>query len=134
MRTALAALALVVLALPARADGCSDQVVAMRAANAKYRTAAGDLAAMQRDLGPVGRRSEEQVLRSVRRYGLAIRDLREQRARIASLYHDLVEAACEPFDQQGLEQTVRDFQSYNAQEERIYDEARRLAGVALVTN
>jgi hypothetical protein len=134
MRAALPVLLLALLTLPAHADDCSDQVASMRAANARYRTLVSDLAVMQRDLGPVGHRSEEQVLRSVRRYGIAIRDLREQRQRIVGLYHDLVVAGCEPFDRQGLQQTITDFQTYNALEERVYDEARRLAGVALVTN
>jgi hypothetical protein len=134
MRAALAALLMLMPALPARADGCSEQVAAMRMANARYRAAVGDLAVLQRELGPVGQRSEEQVLRSVRQYGLAIRDLRDQRLRIVNLYRDLAEAGCEPFDRHGLEQTVAAFQSYGAMEDRIYDEAGRLAGVALVTN
>jgi hypothetical protein len=134
MRAALAALVLLACSVPARADLCTDQLAAMRAANARYRAAVSELAVLQRDLGPVGRRTEEQVLRSVRSYGLAIRDVREQRQRIVAIYKDLVDSGCEPFDQQGLDQTRTDFQSYNALEERVYDEAKRLAGVALVTN
>jgi hypothetical protein len=130
----LPALLLLASTLPARADGCSDQTAAMRAANLRYRTSASELALLQRDLGPVGQRSEEQVLRSVRRYGLAIRDLRDMRAHIVALYRALVAADCAPFDQQGLDQTITDFRTYTAQEERVFDEARRLAGTNLVTN
>ena len=90
MRAALAVILLILSTTFAVAE-CADSVSAMRQVNMKYRVAAGELRMLSRDLGPAGYRSEEAVLRSLRRYTLAQRDLREQRLQIIALYRSLVE-------------------------------------------
>jgi hypothetical protein len=125
MRAALAVLLLILSTTFAVAE-CADSVSAMRQVNMKYRVAAGELRMLSRDLGPAGYRSEEAVLRSLRRYTLAQRDLREQRLQIIALYRSLVNAGCEPFDQQGYEATLEDFRTTTEAEERVLSEARRI--------
>lgn len=126
MRTAAALLFLLLSSAAGSAAECTDMASEMRQANNKYRVAVGDLRVLARDLGPAGMRSEEAVLRSLRSYSLAQRDLRDLRLQIIGLYRHLVDGDCEPFDQQGYEATLQDFRFVTKAEEAVLSQARRV--------
>jgi hypothetical protein len=112
--------------IPSFAAECAEAVSTMRQANVRYRNGVNELRVMQRDLGPAGLRSDEAVLRSLRRYAFAQRELHEQRLHIIALYRGLVDAECEPFDRQGYEATLDDFRLMTEAEQRVLSEARQV--------
>lgn len=134
MRMPLAAVLLCGTLSGALADSCSDPTTAIRLANLRYRTTVNEMRMLQRDLPAAALRTDEFAMRTIRRYGLAIRDVKEQRNQILQLYRDLVSADCPPFDQDGYEQTRDDFRFYTEEEEKILSAARRQMSQASADN
>lgn len=134
MRMPLVAVLLLWSTGVAWADSCAEPTTAIRLASNRYRAAVSEMRALQRDLPAAALRSDEFAMRTIRRYGLAFRDVKEQRGQILQLYRDLVGAECPPFDQDGYEQTRNDFRFTTDEEEKILSAVRRQMGQASATN
>jgi hypothetical protein len=134
MRMPSAAILLCFAATAASADTCSDPTTAIRLANTRYRASVNEMRALQRDLPSAAVRGDEFGMRTVRRYGLALRDVKEQRGQILQLYRDLLAAECPPFDQEGFQQTRDDFRFYTDEEEKILSAVRRQMSQATAEN
>ena len=126
MRLVLSCLLFLATASAARADACGDLNVVIRQVNQRYVASLGELKGLQAALSANPRNNPEAAMRAVRRYGQAIRDLRDKRAGIVAIYRSLVEQDCEPFDEKGLAQTRDEFRFYSEEEERIHATAQRL--------
>lgn len=112
-----AASALIAPALPGLAatdDECRPSVLRMRTLAARYKGIAADLRQTRTDL--VQAFTEEAGMKAQRRFTMLLRDAREQRSTILTLYRDLVERDCHPFTDDGYRQTANEFERSAADE------------------
>jgi hypothetical protein len=113
----LAASALIAPTLPGQAatdDECRPSVLRMRTLAARYKGVAADLRQTRADL--VQASTEEAGMKAQRRFTMLLRDAREQRSTILTLYRDLVERDCHPFTDDGYRQTANEFERSAADE------------------
>lgn len=113
----LTAAALIAPTLPGTAateDECRPGVLRMRALAARYKTIAADLRQTRGDL--IQAASEEAGMKAQRRFTMLLRDVREQRGAILTLYRDLIELECHPFTDDGYRQTAGEFERSAADE------------------
>ena len=113
----LTASTLIAPTLPGQAateDDCRPSVLRMRTLAARYKGVAADLRQTRSDL--VQASTEEAGMKAQRRFTMLLRDAREQRTTILTLYRDLVERDCHPFTDDGYRQTANEFERSAADE------------------
>jgi hypothetical protein len=86
----------------------------MRTLAARYKGVAADLRQTRADR--VQASTEEAGMKAQRRFTMLLRDAREQRSTILTLYRDLVERDCHPFTDDGYRQTANEFERSAADE------------------
>jgi hypothetical protein len=113
----LTASTLIAPTLPGQAateDECRPSVLRMRTLAARYKSVATDLRQTRSDL--IQATTEEAGMKAQRRFTMQLRDAREQRGTILTLYRDLVERDCHPFTDDGYRQTANEFERAAADE------------------
>lgn len=109
--------ALIAPTLPGQAateDECRPQVLRMRTLIVRYKSVAADLRQTRGDL--IQATTEEAWMKAQRRFTMLIRDARDQRSTILTLYRDLVGRDCHPYTDDGYRQTANEFQRSAADE------------------